>query len=141
MNEPLAVSRPSQRQTLEQQRAAYALACVGRYRSSPSERTARYHTLVGSSPAMILQNGLGQTLAFWLADGPNKPARELYDHLQGWLCGPLAEDRPERVYAGGDLIEALMAGSREEYQRAQQTALALLVWLKRFADAYLEEAK
>ncbi len=132
---------PHRTRTLEQRRASYALACVIRYRAGSGDGTDRYLTLVRSAPATILQNGLGQTLAYLLADGEGKPSRQLYQDLQTWLCGSVDDAHPERVYAGPRLIDALLAGSRAEYLRAQQTALALLVWLKRFGDAYLAKSE
>ena len=132
-------------QTLEQARARYALERV-RMRApkdgqKPDESTKKYATHVRSVPAMVLQSGLGQAMAFLLADAEGdlkKPAGWLYEEIQGWLCGPQSSERPERVYASGqDLMQALVAGSRSDYQRAQEASLALLAWMRKFADAYL----
>ncbi len=126
--------------TLEQRRAAFALEIVQRHTSPRSNEGAarRYATLAHSLPTMILQNGLGQALAYLLADaeGRPSPARDFYDALQDWLCGAPTEGRPERVYGQGDLLQAFMTGSRADYQRAQRHALALLAWVRKLADAY-----
>ncbi|MBI4497300.1 MAG: type III-B CRISPR module-associated protein Cmr5 [Chloroflexi bacterium] len=132
------------RQTLEQQRALYALQTVQRH--AQDKYASQYGTLVRSLPSMVLQNGLGQALAYLLAATGGKgvqaqAARALYEELQDWL-GPVSHqsERPDQVYREGtDLMAALMAGSRAEYQQAQQTALALLGWMRKFADAYLPE--
>lgn len=133
MPEPATPAR-----TLEQDRAVYALEVVRRHldRGDP----ARYATLVRGLPAMVLQNGFGQALAYLLADAEGdakKPSRSFYDELQDWLVGDSVAGRRERVYPSGDLITALMAGSRAQYQRAQRSAVDLLSWMRKFADAYL----
>lgn len=130
--------------TLEQRRALYALQVIERHKANDgAEYKKRYSTLVHGLPSMVLQNGLGQALAYLVSDAEDKSAREkasraLYDELQEWLCGTRSRERPERVYVhGSDLITALMAGSRTDYQWAQVSALTLLGWMRRFAQAYL----
>jgi CRISPR-associated protein Cmr5 len=129
------------RQTLEQQRALYALQTIQSHTTDADTDKSRYATLVRSLPSMVLQNGLGQALAYLLADAGGargKPAGRLYAELEQWLAGDVAAGRPEPVYKrNSDLIEVLMAGSRSQYQRAQVTSLALLAWMRKFADAYL----
>lgn len=132
-------------QTLDQVRARYALEQVRRRApkdgQKPNEGTRKYATHIRSVPSMVLQSGLGQAMAFLLADAEGdlkKPAGWLYEEIQGWLCGPRSPERPERVYVSSqDLMQALVAGSRSDYQRAQEASLALLAWMRKFADAYL----
>jgi len=129
------------RHTLEQQRALYALQTIQGHVSDVDKDKRRYATLVRSLPSMVLQNGLGQALAYLLADArgdDRTPARRLYAELKQWLVGDVSDDRPEPAYdRGSELMEALMAGSRTDYQQAQLTSLALLGWMRKFADAYL----
>jgi CRISPR-associated protein Cmr5 len=123
--------------TLEQQRAAAALAFVQAQKDNEKQR-AKLHTVIQKAPILILQNGLGQTLAFLLADtageGENrKAAGLLYDQLGQWL-------RQQGIYPGQeDLMTQLTAANRHHYLRAQQEALALLGWMKKFAEAWLKE--
>lgn len=136
-------------QTLDQKRAHYALHTIRGHRTDPDTVKREYATLVRSVPSMVLNNGLGQALAFLLARAEGnheKPAYKLYKELQEWLYGLDSTEHPERVYhpdsqqsgAQSDpLITKLMAGSRAEYQHAQHTALLLLSWMRKFADAYL----
>jgi len=132
-------------QTLEQVRARYALKQIQKHVPAPGKKpdddTKAYATRVRSIPTMVLQNGLGQAMAFLLADAAgdlNKPSGRLYQEIQDWLCGPRDKDWPERVYIGSsDLMQALFEGTRSEYQRAQEVSLALLAWMRKFADAYL----
>jgi CRISPR-associated protein Cmr5 len=125
--------------TLEHERAAFAYEKVKRCKGENVDYRKKYATHVRSLPTMVLQNGLGQALAFLLADaeGNQTPSIQLYSELQDWLCGTPISGWQERVYAEGELIERLIQGSRADYQRAQQSVLALLSWMRKFADAYL----
>lgn len=123
--------------TIDQQRADFAYQTMTQY-GQHGDDAKKFATLVRGLPTMVLQNGLGQALAYLLADaeGKKSPSQELYQRLQEWLCGATMEGRPERVYEG-KLIEQLMRCSRDDYQRAQQSALGLLAWMRKFADAFL----
>lgn len=141
-----ATPTPTLAQTLEQKRARYALAAIRAYTVDgvPEEDARKYATLVRSLPAMVLSNGLGQALAYLLADAERdrgKPSYKLYDQLQSWLVGGRDDAYRERVFGTGQLIDVLMEGSRGEYQRAEAGALRLLAWMRKFADAYLPKGE
>lgn len=117
------------RRLLSQERAAYALKRV-----KEASKDHDYAGLCRDMPAMLLQNGLGQSLAFLLSKskGANDKAhRQLYDDLSGWLI------QNRRIYSEGGLIEAVMNGDRRTYMTAHEEALELSGWLKRFADALI----
>lgn len=125
-------------QTLEQKRAKYALQIVMKQKDTGNAEGYGRH--VRKLPAMILNNGLGQALAFLLADG-KEPSKKLYEDMQEWLRGESKADRPRRIYAGSEeLIKLLMAGDRSQYLQAQDETLKLLTWMKKFADAYLPKS-
>lgn len=125
--------------TIEQKRAAFALKMVQEFRGDNDKMS----THVNKTPIRILNNGLGQALAFLQADNEGKTGRDrkesgkLYDWLQEWLSGATDGDHPCRVYQNGNpnLIGQLMAGSRDDYMRAQEDVLALFTWLKKLASA------
>lgn len=126
------------RQTIDQLRAKFALEFIVSQTNNTDKDKLNTH--IHKMPALILQCGLGQTLAFLLADaGPDnansKPSKRLYLALQTWLCGPEGKDRPIRIYRENSLIDALINGNRTDYFRAQEEVLLLLNWMKRFADA------
>lgn len=128
--------------TIGQKRATFALEFITAYEGDPASRD-KIHTHINKTPIRILQNGLGQALAFLLADAEGRalaPARVLYGALDDWLCGTRLDPRPCRVYADaqGDLMAQLVRGDRVAYIRAQEEALQLFTWLKKFADAYLD---
>lgn len=124
--------------SLEQQRAAAALAFVQGQKDKKAQH-AKLHTLIQKTPILILQNGLGQTLAFLLADaggqGEQRNAEgRLYDQLDHWLR------RQQRIYPmEKGLMDQLTEKDRHLYLHAQQEALALLGWMKKFAEAWLKE--
>jgi len=133
-------------QTLEQKRAVYTLGFINAHVKDDPADKAKLATQIQKTPIRILQNGLGQALAFLLADDKGKhtdPSYKLYLHLQGWLCGADSLDHPCRIYGGQqcNLMEQLMEGSRAQYLQAQEEAIRLFAWLKKFADACLEESK
>ena len=129
--------------TLEQQRATYAMNFVTGYTGDK----AKLATHIRKTPIRILQNGLGQALAFLLSDNEGKTGNErkpsgyLYDCLEAWLCGPDSPAHPCRVYNGQqcNFMKQLIEGERGPYLQAQEEAIRLFGWLKKFADAYLEE--
>jgi len=136
-------------QALEQKRAKYALDAVTKAKENDGEKKGEgYGRHVRKLPAMILNNGLGQALAFLLADAEGKKEKaswRLYEDLQTWLYGADDEDKPRRVYPAQDglqspLIDSLMSNDRSQYLQAQDEALKLLVWMKKFADAYLPKS-
>lgn len=133
--------------TVSQRRAEFALEFVHDYRvkARPGDND-KMSTHINKTPIRILQNGLGQALAFLLADAKGSaaaPAQRLYDEMQKWLCGQRdRESFPCRVYGDGaspHLIDHLVQGDRARYMAAQDEALRLFVWLKKFSDAYLGE--
>lgn len=129
--------------TIEQQRAAFALGFVKGYEGNKVTK-AKLATHIQRTPIRILQNGIGQALAFLLSDNAEKqgehrePSGKIYDCLEQWLCG---DGQPSRVYTSKpvDLMQSLVDGSRDDYLRAQTEALALFIWLKKFSDAYLDK--
>lgn len=133
--------------TVEQRRASFALAFIDKQlqlaQELKKEEIQKYkeklNTHIHKSPSLILQCGLGQALAFLLADAEGKqtPSKILYNTLQDWLCGVEDDIHPMRVYNQAELIDALVNGSRSEYFRAQEESLMLFNWLKKFADAKL----
>lgn len=123
--------------TLEQQRARFALERVrGVLQNGEREK---YRTQLLKLPARMHTNGFGQTVAFYLAaGGKNKPEVVICTWLEKWL-------RDQGVYPPGvPLIDALTGnGMREDeaeskYRVASDEARALAVWLKRFAEAFIE---
>lgn len=117
---------------LEQRRAAFSLEFVRAHQTSEDAKDLARQ--IQRTPVRILTNGLGQAVAFL----KQKHVDSLVDHLQDWLCGVRDEQHPARMLAGRDLMSALFQASRGDYVAAEEEALNLFSWLKKFGDAYLE---
>ncbi|WP_010478233.1 type III-B CRISPR module-associated protein Cmr5 [Thermococcus zilligii] len=143
--------------SLEQERAEFAYEKISEVKNESSDVQKRYSSYVRSAPVLILTNGLGQALAFYLSRLENledvdyhlisnrllstegkgfKKAEErayayLYKHIAEWLARNLTKgEDPLRYYMKSNGIEAMILTDE---------AIALLNWLKRFAEAMLEK--
>lgn len=116
----------------ERERAAYALSQVNGVKEH--DKKDKYKTWLVKLPAQLHVNGLGQTVAFYLSAGSDKPEARIVAMLEGWLTreGGVYERR-------GRLIDAITGGSDLEYRRASVEARALSLWLKRFAEAFIQK--
>ena len=122
--------------SLEQETAKFAYEKVKSVKGKDFEENyARY---VKNAPALILTNGLGNTLAFYKSKSKksSKEARaylELYRHINEWL--------EERGFCKGDALEWIINTESLSVFYATQEVLALLNWMTKFAKAELEEAE
>ncbi len=125
-------------QSLDQRRAKHALDCIKK-RQKDGTKQSDYLSYVKALPATILQNGLGQAMATLLAASKGKEKdshRRLYQDVQSWLCG---DDEDAPFPNKGDLLEAITSNDQQHYLKAQAESQAYLVWLKKFAAAFLNE--
>jgi CRISPR type III-B/RAMP module-associated protein Cmr5 len=121
--------------TLEQERAAFALKKVDEVKSGKEK--AKFKTQLLKLPARLHNNGLGQTVAFYLSAGRGKPEFIICDWIEAWL-------RQQGIYKDGTLIEGITGQkippdeAETRYREAAVEVRALAVWLKRFAEAFIE---
>ena len=115
----------------EQERAKIAWDLVNKV---PSSLIDSYASLAKSAPIMILTNGLGQTLAFFISK-KSKECNLLYEHLSKWLSDNVVWTQD------GDLIERVVNEEVPGYKMATEEALAFLAWVKRFATALSKEGE
>ncbi len=123
--------------TLEQDRAKFALRKV----EAVGERhRAKTKTQLLKLPARLHNNGLGPTAAF--LQGQDGPEKKIYGWLEEWLRSAQAG-----IYPPGERLIDCIAGNARAlgeaqvepaYRRASAEARALAVWLKRFAEAFLD---
>lgn len=127
-------------QTLDQQRAKYAWTHVNQVAQQNILRD--YTSLVKGVPVLVMGSGLMQTLAFLRAkDKPQHLA--LLEHLCCWLGRTLGgtpvtgSERfpPEAAANFATVMAVLHAAPSSLYLRATDETLALLRWLRQFADA------
>lgn len=146
-------------QTLDQKRAEYAwkaVSSVAKDLSGDKHKDARkklvsdYTNLAKSAPVLIMGSGLMQTLALLQAKGkPVKPIGEqhhllLLADLISWLAPVLSlsiaiPQTPEETKAAfARTMDRLFGGKEADsqlYLRATDETLALLRWIRQFADA------
>ncbi len=109
--------------TLEQQRAAFAWTKV-------QGCSKDYTNLAKAAPALIMNNGLMQALAFY--QYKNKAHHlALNRHLCEWLS-----QRGIVQQAGyGDVMTSLHNADAAAFRQATEETLALLRWIRQFAAA------
>ncbi len=116
---------------IEQKRATYALSRV-----QENKEKEGFRSYARQFPATIQANGLGQAVAFYRSRGNGDTHEILYSILSDWLCGE------GQVYHGyKDLLDAITQSDMLRYRRAQAEAQALLIWVKRFAEAFCTKKK
>ena len=117
-------------QTMQQQRAAYALNKVKTASTNPTINQKEYKSYASQLPAMIHMNGLGQAAAFFRAKKGTH--LELYQVLSEWLC------KDQQPYQGcNDLLEGITTKDLHHYRLAQAEAQMQMDWVKKFAKAYM----
>jgi len=133
--------------TLGQERAAFSLQELRNALQGPGDAKKKlrdeFPSFSAGLPAMILQNGFGQTLAFLLAKATDSNGHRFkrddkqyvaYSIITSWLRrqGHLQGDGEADViaYISREMTQA-------DYLQAQRETLALLEWVKRFANAAL----
>ncbi|MDD3553721.1 MAG: type III-B CRISPR module-associated protein Cmr5 [Deltaproteobacteria bacterium] len=125
--------------TLGQERAQYCLQKLEKLRCDRAE----FKPLTAGLPAMILQNGFGQTLAFLISKEKNKEQKEqngdkhrtAFDIITEWLI------KRKLIHQGkpSDILKQISEMEQSKYLQAQKETLAMLEWLKRYANAELLE--
>ena len=114
--------------TLEQKRAQFAYGQICNIKGKNYE--VEYKSLVRGFASMILQNGLGQALAFLKAKKKDHHLF-LYQHINSWLKEYFKKQNEF------DILTAIIEEPSSNYRLYTKETLALLVWLRKFAEAEL----
>lgn len=122
-------------QTLDQQRAAFAWPAVNDAKKAVRE-FKDFKNLAKGAPALIMGNGLMPALAFY-ESRPKDPAKALNQAISAWLVQRFAADAamkplPKRYT---ELMDRLLGAPSTFYMAATDETLAMLKWLRQFADA------
>ena len=127
-------------QTLEQQRASFAWAASEQGLQKASDK---YTKLAKGAPALIMNSGLMQTLAF-LKDKNEAQHQQLLQHLLQWLCTRFdgeATLHPQHPFPRGQqapfeqMMQALFHAKPQQFQRATAEAMMILRWIRQMASA------
>lgn len=113
--------------TLGQKRAEFALEKVV---SIPQAKKEKFKPFSAGAPSMILQNGFGQALAFWVSKGKEEHMT-MISLVKEWLCS----NNFAQGQSTTDFLRDLSQIDQRKYLAAQKETLALLEWVKRYANA------
>lgn len=130
-----------QLRSMEQERAEFALKKIQGIADGAQQMQEEVVRHLNGLPALIRMNGLGQALAFYRMKGTATGHELIYRMVGEWLCAksskgrvfPSNEDNP-------DVLAAITRSDIQQYMAAQNEALALLEWLKKFALALLKKS-
>jgi len=115
--------------TLEQKRAQFAWLYA---ESGIGAAGEKYRNLAKGAPALIMNNGLMQTLAF-LNSKNERHHQALAEHIRRWLSvkggGP---DHDVGFEAG---MRAMLDFPPDQYRQATDETLLILRWIRQFAAA------
>ncbi len=120
--------------TLGQQRAAFCLEQLAKI-SCPRKD---FKSFSAGLPSLILQNGFGQALAFLVAKGKgNSDSKHLtaFRIISKWLV----DQKIIQAEVNKEILIQISKLPQNQYLRAQKETLAMLEWLKRYANAELFE--
>jgi len=139
----------SKLQTISQVRSKFALSEVLGYMKEKEKIDKETRNFVIGAPSVILQNGLGQALAFWASkvNSENNNERDRYrfilDAITAWLIEIgifKANSDDQKKYK--QLIKYIgKEFSQKDYIKAQKEVIFFLEWMKRYANAFWEVDK
>lgn len=122
--------------TLEQKRsqAAWAMSQEG-----IALAAGEYTNLAKAAPALIMNNGLMQTLAFY-QDKNKQHHQVLAGQLRRWLIYRESPNSGDELKLPTDpgfatLMQALLNAKSTKYRQATEESLLLLRWIRQFAAA------
>lgn len=120
---------PASRITLEQQRAQFAWQCAQQGVQIAGDE---YRNLAKAAPALIMNNGLMQTLAFY-QDKDKYHHRELAAQLRRWIMKRAGGNDQDPGFQ--PMMNLLLHAQPDQYRQATDEALRILRWIRQFAAA------
>lgn len=126
--------------TLEQQRAQDAWRCAEVVKNESSQRYDKYVDAAKALPALIMNSGLMQVLAFCQEEGQKESGwHYVAADLRVWL----QQRFPQRFNSAEfePFMNHLMQAPSREFQAITAEAFAWLRWLRQMASARKESKK
>lgn len=122
--------------SMDQERAEFALKKIQEVLKAPAHKV-EVRRYLNNLPALIRMNGLGQALAFFRMKNESTAHQAIYRMVGAWLCDADSKGRIFSKNPDPDALTAITQSDMAHYMAAQNEALALLQWLKKFAVAML----
>ena len=121
-------------QTLDQKRAKFAWDAASKANKSLRD-FSDYKNLAKGAPALVMGNGLMPALAFYKSRD-KEPATLLMQDILNWLSRVNAHYADSAPSWGFDAaMQAMQGADSITYMRLTDETLALLKWLRQFADS------
>lgn len=126
----------SKRTTLEQGRAAFAYEAAEK--GAALTKASEYKSYVKKMPMYIKTNGLGAAMSFAFSKGKGKTDNAwglIYHQIEQWL----SKDEKHLIDISNDttLMKVLMNTDSSTYRATTIEVLALLNWMRRFAEGLI----
>ena len=127
-------------QTLDQKRAQFAWEAVNQAKREIA-KFSDYKNLTKGAPALIMGNGLMPAIAFYESRKKKEAtvphAAALRDNILAWLAERFKDEKayqplPKDFRSAMERLQSVDSGF---YMRATEETLAMLKWLRQFADA------
>ncbi|MCB8818361.1 type III-B CRISPR module-associated protein Cmr5 [Desulfosporosinus shakirovi] len=112
---------------IENGRASFAYEKVSKISQKGCKQ--EYRSLVRSFPVMIQTNGFGASIAFLFSKSKKEAHKALYEDISAWLS--------KENLINADLMGAVTRQDRDGYKMMTNETMALLLWLKRFAEGMI----
>ncbi|ADU92824.1 type III-B CRISPR module-associated protein Cmr5 [Geobacillus sp. Y412MC52] len=124
-----------QRVGIENGRAAFAFQEVKQAKEGLKENFENYRSYVKKMPSLIQVNGLGQALAFCFQK-KGREYRSIYRSIAKWM----KEQFPGQFGKEDmELVEVVVNLSSADYRLWTMETLALLDWMRKFADGMVKD--
>ncbi len=120
--------------TMGQKRAEFALEKALQHRNID-----KFKSFSAGAPTMILKNGFGQALAFWVAKGHEEHIA-MFNIVKEWLSYDNDDDIHNRFAQNHEqtaFLQEISQMQQQQYLTCQTETLKLLEWVKRYANADL----
>lgn len=122
--------------TLDNNRAQYAFKMVEKASATP--RKDNYLRYCKKAPSMIKVNGFGLTMAYLYS---KEESKALFQDIAVWLNMQIVKGGEscsgEKIEAK-DFLQDITNSNSSCYRQMSKEAMALLVWLKRFAEGLIK---
>ncbi len=131
-------------QTLDQRRAQFAWEAVNQARRE-LRNFREYRNLAKGAPALVMGNGLMSAIAFYESRKKKEStvphAAVLRDTILAWLVQRFKDDKafhpvPKDFQTA---MERMQGVSSAFYMQVTEETLAMLKWLRQFADAVADQ--
>lgn len=122
---------------IAQERAEFALNKVLEIEKEiEKNRMKEFRNFSAGVPSIILQNGFGQTIAFFLSKDKSPQHQIMVEIIKEWL---LQRNFIENVEENKDFVLKISKLNQQKYLYIQDETLKLLEWVKRYAHAFLPD--